>query len=55
MYVGHTAIFQNPNQAVSDYQIYQEDMAAKYIGGYWREVVKHYEFTGEHFAIDDRL
>lgn len=27
-----------------------KDMAAKYIGGYWREVVKHYEFTGEHFA-----
>ena len=27
MHVGHTAIFQNPNQAVSDYQIYQEDMA----------------------------
>jgi alkanesulfonate monooxygenase SsuD/methylene tetrahydromethanopterin reductase-like flavin-dependent oxidoreductase (luciferase family) len=27
MHVGHTAIFQNPNQVVSDYQIYQEDMA----------------------------
>lgn len=27
-----------------------KDMAAKYIGGYWKEVVKHYEFTGEHFA-----
>ena len=27
MHVGHTAIFQNPNQAVTDYQIYQEDMA----------------------------
>ena len=27
MHVGHTAIFQNPNQRVSDYQIYQEDMA----------------------------
>lgn len=27
-----------------------KDMAAKYIGGYWREVVKHYELTGEHFA-----
>ena len=27
MHVGHTAIFENPNQAVSDYQIYQEDMA----------------------------
>lgn len=27
-----------------------KDMAAKYIGGYWHEVVKHYEFTGEHFA-----
>lgn len=27
MHVGHTAIFQNPNQTVSDYQIYQEDMA----------------------------
>lgn len=27
MHVGHTAIFQNPNQSVSDYQIYQEDMA----------------------------
>ena len=27
-----------------------KDMAAKYIGGYWREVVKHYEMTGEHFA-----
>jgi alkanesulfonate monooxygenase SsuD/methylene tetrahydromethanopterin reductase-like flavin-dependent oxidoreductase (luciferase family) len=27
-----------------------KDMAAKYIGGYWKEVVKHYEFTGDHFA-----
>ena len=27
-----------------------KDLAAKYIGGYWREVVKHYEFTGAHFA-----
>ena len=27
MHVGHTAIFQNPRQAVPDYQIYQEDMA----------------------------
>jgi len=27
MHVGHTAIFQNPNQTVSDYQIYREDMA----------------------------
>ena len=29
MHVGHTAIFQNPNndKGVSDYQIYQEDMA----------------------------
>ncbi len=27
MHVGHTAIFQNPNQAVTDYQIYREDMA----------------------------
>jgi alkanesulfonate monooxygenase SsuD/methylene tetrahydromethanopterin reductase-like flavin-dependent oxidoreductase (luciferase family) len=27
-----------------------KDMAAKYIGGYWREVVKHYEMNGEHFA-----
>ena len=27
MHVGHTAIFQNPYQTVSDYQIYQEDMA----------------------------
>ena len=27
MHVGHTAIFQNPGQAISDYQLYQEDMA----------------------------
>ena len=27
MHIGHTAIFQNPNQVVTDYQIYQEDMA----------------------------
>lgn len=29
MHVGHTALFQNPNngQGVSDYQVYQEDMA----------------------------
>ncbi len=27
MHVGHTAIFQNPNQTVPDYRIYQEDMA----------------------------
>ena len=26
MHIGHTAIFQNPNQVVTDYQIYQEDM-----------------------------
>ena len=27
MHVGHTAIFQNPGQGISDYQLYQEDMA----------------------------
>lgn len=27
-----------------------EEMARKYVGGYWREVVKHYELLGEHFA-----
>lgn len=27
-----------------------EDMARKYIVGYWREVVKHYEMYGEHFG-----
>ena len=27
MHVGHTAIFQNPGQGMSDYQLYQEDMA----------------------------
>jgi len=27
MHVGHTAIFQNPNQRISDYELYQEDMA----------------------------
>ena len=27
MHVGHTAIFQNPNQGVSDYQSYQGGMA----------------------------
>jgi alkanesulfonate monooxygenase SsuD/methylene tetrahydromethanopterin reductase-like flavin-dependent oxidoreductase (luciferase family) len=26
-----------------------EDMARKYIAGYWREVVKHYELLGDHF------
>ena len=26
-----------------------EEMARKYIAGYWREVVKHYELLGEHF------
>jgi alkanesulfonate monooxygenase SsuD/methylene tetrahydromethanopterin reductase-like flavin-dependent oxidoreductase (luciferase family) len=26
------------------------DMALKYIGGYWRTVIDHYEFTGAHLA-----
>jgi len=26
-----------------------EELARKYVGGYWREVVKHYELLGEHF------
>lgn len=26
-----------------------EDMARKYIGGYWNSVVKHYEMTSDHF------
>ena len=27
MHVGYTAIFQNPNQSISDYDLYQKDMA----------------------------
>ena len=26
------------------------EMAARYIGGYWDTVIRHYEFTGDHFA-----
>jgi len=45
-----------PKPIITSYTVCHEnagkakDMAAKYIAGYWREVVKHYEFTGEHFA-----
>jgi alkanesulfonate monooxygenase SsuD/methylene tetrahydromethanopterin reductase-like flavin-dependent oxidoreductase (luciferase family) len=27
-----------------------EEMARKYIGGYWHSVVKHYDFIGDHFS-----
>jgi alkanesulfonate monooxygenase SsuD/methylene tetrahydromethanopterin reductase-like flavin-dependent oxidoreductase (luciferase family) len=26
------------------------EMAARYIGGYWETVIRHYEFTGDHFG-----
>jgi alkanesulfonate monooxygenase SsuD/methylene tetrahydromethanopterin reductase-like flavin-dependent oxidoreductase (luciferase family) len=26
------------------------EMAARYIGGYWDTVIRHYEFTGDHFG-----
>jgi alkanesulfonate monooxygenase SsuD/methylene tetrahydromethanopterin reductase-like flavin-dependent oxidoreductase (luciferase family) len=26
------------------------DLAARYIGAYWDSVIRHYEFTGDHFA-----
>ncbi|MBI2799243.1 MAG: hypothetical protein HYX63_02985 [Gammaproteobacteria bacterium] len=46
MHIGHTAIFQSPNQAVSDYQIYREDMALAKAAA---DLGFHYELLGDHF------